>query len=351
MKKILKVLAVILLAIVLAAAGLVAWLSVTEYRPADVEAMEVLSAAEGEAVAPGDTLSVLSWNIGYGGLGAESDFFMDGGESTQSADRDKVLEYIDGIRASIQDIDADIVMLQEVDLDSKRTYRINETELLALGDSAHAMNYACDFVPIPWPPLGRIYSGVFTTSAGLEIDGAERVALPCPFKWPVRAANLKRCLLVSYLPIEGSDRQLVMVNLHLEAYDSGEGKAAQTKVLKEFIEGEYARGNYVIAGGDFNQIFPGGLEAYPNTHEELWTPGLLEEEMLGEGWRFAYDLSVPSCRLLNQPYDPADLENTQHYVIDGFIISPNVELMEVEAVDLGFENSDHNPVRISVKLK
>ena len=73
--------------------------------------------------------------------------------------------------------------------------------------------------------------------------------------------------------------------------------------------------------------------------------------MLEEGWSFACDLAVPSCRLLNQPYDPADAENTQHYVIDGFILSPNVELIEVECMDLGFENSDHNPVRISVKLK
>ena len=141
------------------------------------------------------------------------------------------------------------------------------------------------------------------------------------------------------------------VNLHLEAYDSGEGKLAQTKMLKEFIEGEYAKGNYVIAGGDFNQIFPGGLEAYPNTHPENWIPGLLEEDMPAEGWRFAYDLTVPSCRLLNQPYDPADEVNTQYYVIDGYILSPNVELLSVETLDLGFADSDHNPVLISVKLK
>ena len=73
--------------------------------------------------------------------------------------------------------------------------------------------------------------------------------------------------------------------------------------------------------------------------------------MLSDGWHFACDLSVPSCRLLNQPYDPADTENTQYYVIDGFILSPNVELLTVEGVDLDFANSDHNPVLISVNLK
>ena len=56
----------------------------------------------------------------------------------------------------------------------------------------------------------------------------------------------------------GSDREPVLVNLHLEAYDDGEGKIAQTNQLRDYIEDEYAKGNYVIAGGDFNQVFPGG---------------------------------------------------------------------------------------------
>jgi hypothetical protein len=43
--------------------------------------------------------------------------------------------------------------------------------------------------------------------------------------------------------------------------------------------------------------------------------------------------------------------NTQYYVIDGFILSPNVELKNVETMDLGFANSDHNPVLINVSLK
>ena len=351
MKKILKVLGILLLVVVLAAAGLILWLSVTEFKPAPVESVETSASGELDKVDPGEELQILSWNIGYGGLGAGSDFFMDGGKDVRSADKEQVLRYLDGIKTSIQALDPDVVLLQEVDVDSGRTYRIDQSDYLALDASAHAKNYACDFVPFPLPPLGRVYSGVFTTTQGLAIDEAERISLPCPFQWPVRTANIKRCLLVSYLPIEGSDKQLVAVNLHLEAYDGGEGKIAQTKMLKELIEGEYAKGNYVIAGGDFNQIFPGGLEAFPNTHPDLWTPGLLEEDMLADGWHFAYDLAVPSCRLLNQPYNPADTENTQYYVIDGFILSPNVELLAVEGVDLDFANSDHNPVLISVKLK
>ena len=80
-------------------------------------------------------------------------------------------------------------------------------------------------------------------------------------------------------------------------------------------------------------------------------PSTLDESLLAEGCSFAYDTDTPTCRLLNQSYNPDDTENTQYYVIDGFILSPNVELVAVETIDLGFEYSDHNPVSIRVILK
>ena len=327
------------------------WLCVREYRPEPIEMMEISSNEKLSKLNSENQLRILCWNIGYGGLGSGSDFFMDGGKSVCPADKPQVLHYLSGIQNSLRELEPDVALLQEVDLDSWRTYRIDETEILAMDASVHAMNYACDYVPFPIPPLGRIYSGVFTTTLGLFIEKAERISLPCPFHWPNRVANIKRCLLASYIPIEGIDKYLVAVNLHLEAYDSGEGKVAQTIMLKEFIEREYDKGNYVIAGGDFNQIFPNGLDIFPNTHQELWTPNLLEENILADGWYFAYDLNVPSCRLLNQPYDSADEINTQYYVIDGFMLSPNIELIAVEGVNYAFANSDHNPVQITVKLK
>ncbi len=350
MKKVLKIILCVFGALVLLALCLVLVLTVTEFRPAPVEELALSSAERQPSLEPGQSLTLLSWNIGYGGLGAESDFFMDGGTQVRAADEQTVRRYLSGISQTINDSWADLVMLQEVDVDSARSYGIDQAAALAGGlPYVHAQNYSCLFVPYPWPPIGRVHSGLMT-SGGLAIDSAERIALPCPFSWPVSAANLKRCLLVSTLPIRDSDAKLVLVNLHLEAYDDGEGKKAQTEQLRGFIQAEYEKGNYVIAGGDFNQIFPGSLERYPNAHPELWEPGVLEDDLLGEGWQFAYDLSVPSCRLLNQPYDPSDTANTQHYVIDGFILSPNVRLESVETLDLGFANSDHNPVRLMASL-
>ena len=356
MKTVLKTLLILVLIVVIAVGALLGWLTATEFNPAPVEAAELSVGGGTRSVPLGRTMTVLSWNVGYGGLGKYSDFFMDGGENTKSADEAQVRAYLAGITAALEAQDANIVLLQEVDKDSSRTYGIDERGLLSGGMNCEsfALNYSCPFVPNPntllIDPLGKINSGLFTMTDDLLIEKAERISLPCPFSWPLRIANLKRCLLVSYLPIEDSDRQLVVVNLHLEAYDDGEGKIAQTRQLREFITSEYAKGNYVIAGGDFNQVFPGSLEVYPNTHAENWEPGVLDADLLPAGWTLAYDLSVPTCRLLNQPYDPADTEGTQYYVIDGLILSPNVTLEAVSTLDEGFANSDHNPVLIQVSL-
>ena len=351
MKKLLKALLILVLVIVLAAGGLLGFLTVTEYRPEAVEALSFFDMPEQPlpALTEGQSLSILSWNIGYAGLGAESDFFMDGGEGV-SADEETVRHYLADIAAQITIGDYDMVLLQEVDTDSKRTYRIDESAPLSIGQSVFAYNYSCPFVPIPWPPMGKVHSGLMTSSE-YRIDSAERVALPCPFSWPLRTANLKRCLLVSRLPVGESGKELVLVNLHLEAYDDGEGKIAQTKQLADLVQEEYAKGNYVIAGGDFNQTFPEVMAEYPMINPDYWAPGVLENDALPQGFSFFYDLEVPSCRLLNQPYEPLDVAHTQYYVIDGFLVSPNVKMERVMTLDLGFADSDHNPVNLRVTLK
>ena len=349
MKKILKIILKVLVIIILTVALFFGYLTVREYNPADVETLEVMNSGETKAIDADKNISVMTWNIGYSALGKNQDFIMDGGGNTPDADKQQVGEYYDGIVKTADEIGADIRMFQEVDKDSKRSYHNDQRPDLALADSSYALNYSCDFVPFPWPPIGKVQSGIFTT-ADFTMENADRYSLPCPFTWPVRIANLKRCMMASYFSVDGTDKKLVIVNFHLEAYDSGEGKVAQANQLMGFIQSEYEQGNWVIAGGDWNQLFPGTLEKYPNTHEDLWLPGYIDSIELPEGWQLAFDSESPTCRLLNQPYNPEDTVNTQLYVLDGFIISPNVMLNSVETVDKGFENADHNPVLINIGL-
>ena len=350
-KRVLIGVAVVIGLVLLLLVGLIGFLTITEYKPETIEDAS-LSFIDGdsEAVEVDEEFTLCTWNIGYGGLGKESDFFMDGGKMVNPPSKEVVDKNLIGITSFIDEADADAWLIQEADLNSAHTDNVDEVALLQehAGDNgAFAYNYNCKFVPIPWPPMGRVEAGVATYTDYNLIDVPQRIALPCPFKWPVSAANLKRCLLVSRVDLEGTDKELVLVNLHLEAYDDGEGKIAQTNQLISLLTEEYEKGNYVVAGGDFNQSFPGVLDKYPVTNPELWTPGVLENSILPEGWSFAYDMASPTCRLLDKPYDGTN----QLYVIDGFIVSPNVNVNTVKTVDLGFEHSDHNPVELKFTFK
>lgn len=349
--KIIKVLLGLLLLVVLAAGGLLGYLSLTEYRPDDIELLEVVQAARKDNVRVGERLDVLSFNTGYCGLGREQDFFMDGGSMVRPRSEEDVRANLNGILSELVRQNVDIYLLQEVDFDSWRSYYTNQADTYRHGLSlnmACAYNFKCEFVPYPWPPLGKVESGLVTFT-GLNVTEATRESLPVPFSWPVSMANLKRCLLIERVPVEGTDRELVIINLHLEAYDDGEGKRAQTEQLMQILAAEYRNGNYVIAGGDFNQTFEGAA-SYPLLDESFWQPSKVYVSDLPNGFSFVYDDATPTCRLLNKPYD-GERKNAQFYVIDGFIVSDNLKVNLIETVDLNFQYSDHNPVLLQVTPK
>ena len=352
--KALKILGCLLLALVLIIAVALGVFTVAEYRPADTET--VIADHETEAVLEtGKALTIVSWNCGYGALGDNADFFMDGGSSVYTADRDRVSSNLTGISEKLSALSPDIIILQEVDINSSRSYGTDERnefrKTLPEGASeAFAYNFNALYVPYPLPPIGHVESGLYTLSR-IQARTAERISLPVPFSWPVRLVNLKRCLLVSRYPVKGSDKELVLINLHLEAYDSGEGKEAQTRQLVSLMQAEYEKGNYVIAGGDFNQRFTNiDQSAYP-VYDGMWQPGEIDAEAFGEGFTLLMDNTTPSCRSLDRPWAGETAENFQFYLIDGFIVSDNVIPDAVETLDFNFTCSDHNPVRMTFTLR
>lgn len=90
--------------------------------------------------------------------------------------------------------------------------------------------------------------------------------------------------------------------------------------------------------------------AYPLISEDLWQPGEIDTDLFGDDLNFETDNRVPSCRSLDQPYEGADHEKFQYYLIDGFIVSSNVTVESVETQNLAFKNADHNPILMKVKL-
>ena len=355
-KKIAKILAAVAGVVVAGLVILVVVLTVTEYRPEDVEMVEIYGNA-GKKLQMGDTIDLLSWNIGFGALSDNADFFMDGGSMVKPSTKERVQENIAAVTDFLAEENADIVLLQEVDEKSTHSYYMDERTMIAKGlekeglsyENCLAYNFKTLFVPYPIPPIGREQAGQVTFSS-YPSSVAERISLPCPFSYPIRLVNLKRCLLVNRIPVAGSDKELVVINFHLEAYDDGEGKIAQTQMLAELFEEEAAKGNYVIAGGDFNQTLDTvDLSLYPQQNNELWAPGLINTSMLDK-IQCLMDDRLPSCRSLDRVYDKED-PSFQYYIIDGYLVSDNLTVENLETVDLGFENSDHNPVRLRLRVE
>ena len=225
---------------------------------------------------------------------------MDGGSKVKPDSKALVEDNLSGITSVLKDNPSDVYFLQEVDINSTRSYGIDQRSAYSEAlnkNSFFAYNFKCDFVPYPLPPIGHVESGLVTLTDNYVTD-ASRISLPESFSWPVKTCNLKRCLLVTRFPLKDSSNELVLINFHLEAYDSGEGKIAQSKMLADILSQEYEKGNYVIAGGDFNQTFQ-GVDKYPVTNKEDWTPGIIGDSDLPDHFSFAIDDSYPTCRLLN----------------------------------------------------
>ncbi len=335
------------------------YLTIDEFKPADVERLQVEDYG-GKNVRLDKSIRLMSWNIGYGALGDNADFFMDGGKMVNTATKERVRYNLDGMIDRIDEVNPDILLIQEMDRNSTRSHFVDEYKYIQQNSNSYvvknqstfAYNYKVSFVPYPIPPIGKVEAGLATYSA-FKISEANRVKLPSSFKWPMSVGNLKRCLEVTRMPIENSEKDFVLINLHLEAYDSGEGKIAQTNMLKELLKEELDKGNYVIAGGDFNQVFSNtDTSAYPFL-EGKWEAGYIDVSEFDERLNFVTDPSYPSCRSLDSIYANAEdksPESFQYYVIDGFIVSNNIEILNVRTHNTVFQYADHNPISMDVIL-
>jgi len=296
-------------------------------------------------------ITVLTWNIGYAGLGREMDFFYDSGKKVRPP-RKNYNQYLDGIKNFIRQNDSlDFIFLQEVDKKSKRSYRDNQAamlqELLPAFESVFAVNYDVIYVPFPVNrPMGQVLSGMLSFSK-YTARSSERVSFERNFKWPKNLFMLDRCFIIQRFFLK-SGKVLVMINTHNSAFDDGTLRKAELKVLKQTAASEFQKGNYVIIGGDWNLNPPGYISMF-NTGDVGMGNDVSDtsDHKMPEGWQWAYDNATPSNRFVNEPYNKGTTKTT---ILDYFLLSPNVKLLNIETINLGFEKSDHNPVKMNVQL-
>lgn len=330
--------------------GAILYAQYSDYKPNPEELAEVIIPAQQLSTVDKDTLVFYDWNIGYCGLGKESDFFYDGGKMVRptKALSDKNLNgFLETLKA--WKADADFINIQEIDRASRRSYQVDQLQKafaeLGTYKTAFGKNYDVRFVPMPFlEPMGKVLGGIASFYKYQDAEPPVKYAFPSNFSWPKGLFFLDRCFMKMRFNLKNG-KQLILINTHNSAYDGGALKKQEMKYFKKFIVEEYAKGNYVIVGGDWNQIPPGYAPLDKNSnYEEMPVPA----DFADADWKFAFDGTTPTNRKVDKPYVAGETYTT---VIDFYLLSPNIELLEVKGLANGFEYSDHQPVRMVCKLK
>ncbi|MHC5268323.1 endonuclease/exonuclease/phosphatase family protein [Enterococcus sp. LJL98] len=296
-----------------------------------------------------------SFNIGYAAHTADYSFFMDGGKYSRAYNKETVLENLDGITENLKTFHSDFLFLQEVDTWAHRSFKVNQVEHLEKElnyyDSVFGQNYDSSYLFYPiLKPIGKSNSGLLTMSQ-FPIEGSIRYSVPIETNFN-KFFDLDRSFTVTQTTIE--ERPITLINVHLSAFTEDTTILDnQIKKLAKIMEAEYQNGRSVIVGGDFNHDLLGNSPDVFGTEQtiETWTHPF-PENFLSENFSVVKkdfsEAKIPTVRANGTGYTPGE---TFVSLIDGFIVSKDVLIEKTEVHDLGFANSDHNPVTITFSFQ
>lgn len=327
-------------------------MTITDYQP-DATIVLGIENKQSATFPINETFKITTFNIGYGGLDSNEDFFMDGGTNSRASSLEQVNINLTTIGNVAKELDADFYFFQEVDQKATRSFKVNELEYLAgvfpTYEYSFAQNYLVSFVPVPiTKPHGQVDAGL-TSFSKYRVNQSSRLDLPGKEKWPVQLFELDRAMLEQRILLD-NNKELVLINVHLSAYDKGGLiRKQQLQFLKDYLTNEYNKGNYIIMGGDFNHLIPTtDPTIFPTI--ERWPDWLqtIPQDFLNDDFYWVCDPKVPTSRTIATSYKKG--ENFLA-VIDGFIVSNNIETISVKGTNMEFEASDHHPVTATFQLK
>lgn len=318
--------------------------TIIEFRPASEE---VIAEEDNYDVLP-DTLRILSWNVGYAGLGDDMDFFMDGGQRVRDT-RERTEINLDNILVEMKREEADIYFIQEVDRRSHRTYNINEIEVIQRSFPDYHLYYAVNFkswfVPVPLKePIGKVDAGLLILSK-YKPEKVVRYQYPSRFPYPVSLFNLKRCLLSAFF--HTSDGKEIMIgNTHCTAYDTGGMRSKEIDYLSAMLSALNDEGNRFIVGGDWNQYPPEYQPSREEIENKFFSPVALDISGIESFGQVACDINSHTVRYNDFVYS----ENSTRTILDFFVASNTMEVLSIKTRELNFHSSDHNPVFMEIVL-
>lgn len=270
--------------------------------------------------------SIITYNIGY----------LSGMTNNKAVAKPKDLfdENLEKVKKEFGLLNADIIALQEIDYASARSYEVNQqNEIAALGYNylAQAINWDETYVPFPyWPPsmhFGRMLSGQSILSK-YPLRDHQRIVLERVKSNPFYrdALYLDRLAQVVTVTIENKD--VIIINVHLEAYDKPT-RERQLDVVIDLFE-KYKNAYPTILLGDFNSDI------------EYENPAINKIITIDEIGNAAFDSNYDFTFSSANPFKRID------YI---FYSKNSIELIDSKVLIQFGEASDHLPIEMTFRLK
>ncbi|MDD3437273.1 MAG: endonuclease/exonuclease/phosphatase family protein [Candidatus Gastranaerophilales bacterium] len=209
---------------------------------------EIIQTKIENSVKSDSVFSLMTYNIGY----------LSGMTNNLPIAKPKSLfdDNLAKVKAVLKSLNIDILAFQEIDYASARSFDINQQlEIAELGYPfvAQAVNWDKRYLPFPYYPIsmqfGRVYSGQSILSH-FPVKFQKRQVLDtvddAPFYWT--SFYLDR--LAQIVEIQIKDKTVIVINVHLEAFD----KPTRVKQTKEVLDiyNSYKDRYPTFLVGDFN---------------------------------------------------------------------------------------------------
>jgi endonuclease/exonuclease/phosphatase family metal-dependent hydrolase len=280
-----------------------------------------------------DILTVVTYNIGYlSGL------------TNNTTEPRKLAFFESNLKIAIEalkPLDPDLIGLQEIDLASQRSFRVNQVEALAkalgIEERAIAVNWDKNYVPFPYLPFsahfGRILSGQAILSR-YPIQEHDRIVLEKVAENPFyyNAFYIDRLAQVARVKIQ--EETVIVINVHLEAFNENT-RRKQTQFIQQLLA-KYNQQYPILLIGDFNSPPPTSEHPDPTISLLLDLPEMKS--------------AVSRDRLLSEEAKTFP-SNAAIAKIDYIFYSRDrLELLEWRVITEAKQASDHLPVMAKFRL-
>ncbi|WAJ36834.1 endonuclease/exonuclease/phosphatase family protein [Pseudomonas sp. GOM7] len=258
------------LALVLLLGGLCALIYALTWQPQAREPAATACNGQVPTLQPGQALKVMTWNVQY--LAGKRHVFWydlpDGDGPDERPSAADLATNLDEVVRILREEKPDLVLLQELHDGARATDYQDQLALLQerLSDlypcASQAFYWKAGFVPHP-RILGSVGMKLGTLSR-FQIARAERLQLPEMPSDPIsRLFQLKRALLLSYLPIRGGG-ELVAINTHFDAFAQGDDTMQRQVAMTDTLLQQLKKDDLPwILGGDLNLLPPGQFQHLP----------------------------------------------------------------------------------------